>query len=453
MAIDFSLAKVPVSTTAPMSGGLQMAMGMQEGAKAGVAGPLAQAQLQTAQSQGVLAQAEAAQAPQMAQMKQAMMSGAIKSADLENAMKTYTMAQNILAPSAMAAQQGDMSSAADIYERGVQALKSAGIDTAAVGAPDKFDPAYVKSAFANVSQQMAMAKQMLEMSGMQSNIARNESTVGINNARQQQIAYETGIPMGGSAGAFTYPGQASSSGSAQGSTMAGLTPKNQQALQLKRSETELAARASLADRAVKARSQEGLVDEGLQLIKENPIASGVTGGIMKNLDSGVQRLDKIYNDLFLGKVVTEFSGQGLGTLDESVSKTIQKTLPSINDFKENQVKSLANYKIGLKAVQMQNDIAMKLSEANVYDPNLRAQIGNQVAAQLGVKKGTTLNLENFKNAEAVTNKVLAQHGIKTETSPDDKLINGAPPELVAKLNTMGDPAATAAYLRAMSKKA
>jgi len=419
MAIDWSLAKAPTSQVGnvPESGTTQMLKGMQLGAQTAVAPGMAQAGLQQAQAQGVLAQADAANAPQMAQMKQAMMSGAIKSADLENAMKTYTMAQNILGPSAMAVNNGDMAGAADIYERGVVALKNAGIDTASVGAPDKFDPNYVKSAFSNVSQQMAMAKQMMDMAQGQSMIDYHDSIKNKNSADVGKINYETGsnYPTGG---AFTGLGGPTpqSSGAASGQISrvgSGLTPKGQSEVNQKQAEEAIKTRASLGSAAGKARSQEGVLNDAMAILNKNPIAAGKLGYITKHTNKDIERLNKIYQDLFLGKVNTEFSGQGLGSLDESVSKTIKTTLPDVSDYHENQVKAVQNNILGVKASQLQNDVAIKLNDAGIYDENVRIRISNEILNGMGVRSGSTINLENFKKAPAVMDKVMQQYGVSS----------------------------------------
>ncbi len=430
MAIDFSLAKVPVSTTAPMSGGLQMAMGMQEGAKAGVAGPLAQAQLQTAQSQGVLAQAEAAQAPQMAQMKEAMMSGAIKASDLENHMKMYTMAQNMLAPSAMALSSGDEASAKSIYDSNIVALKKAGIDPASVGAPEQYDPAFVKSAFSNAQQQMAMAKQMLQMAQMQGDISKNASTENRNNAEVQKIGYETGLPVGGG-GAFTGLG-----GGAQVGSAGNLTPKGQSEVNIAQAKQAIQARAALGPQANAARSTVTAAQEGLDILDKNPNAAGRPGIITQFTNPDINRLASVYDQLKLAKIGTDYANQGLGPLDVVVANALFNTTASISEPYVNQKVKLQNTLVAGKSILLANELAAKLSSAGVYDENQRAQIGAQIMAKLNIKQGSKITLSNFDNSESVINSVLSKNGIPT-TEAAAKNQGPIPEHIATQLNNLG----------------
>lgn len=451
MPINWDLAKTPLSNTAPEGGGMMAAKGVLQGAAAGVAPQMAQAGLQQAQAQGVLAQSEAAHAPAMAELKQAMASGAIKAQDLQNAQQTYSLAQSILGPSAIAAQQGDMKAAASIYENGLKQLQGAGIDTKSLGAPDQFDPAYVKSAYQNVTQQMAMAKQMLDMAGLQSNIDRNISTVGINNAREQQIAYETGIPVTGSqAGGFSFPGQ----GGVRSSS--GLTPKAQSAVNQKQAEAAIAAREVLATQAGKARTQEGLLNEAKDILERNPNITGKIGMASKFISPDVERLEKIYNDVTLGKLQTDYAGQGMGALDVAVFNTIKSTMPTVGDYAKNQKTAVDNALMGVKSKQLANDVAVKLNNAGVYDENLRAQIGNQIAAGLDVKSGQSMNLENFNKAPSVISKVLKQYGIE-DKNPDEapKIAALSPEQLTMRdkaISGGANPTAVDAYFAKLNEK-
>ncbi len=179
--IDWSLAKTPLTITAPVSGGVQAANGAILGAQAGVAPQMASAGLQQQQ-------AAANVAPQMAQ-------AALSSSQIDNAQKGYSMAQNILAPSMMALRNNDPTSAANIYNNGISALKKAGVDTQSLGAPDQFNPQYVQYAFNNVQQQMALLQQMQQMQVSQSTIGKNNADIASAASSIAQTNYNTGANM------------------------------------------------------------------------------------------------------------------------------------------------------------------------------------------------------------------------------------------------------------------
>ncbi len=497
MAIDWNLAKTPLSNTAPTGGGVLAAQGVQQGALAGVAP-------QMAASQSVLAQADAAHAPQMAQLKQAMASGAIKTQDLQNAQQTYSLAQNILGPSAIAAQHGDMKAAADIYENGLKQLQGAGIDTKSLGAPDKFDAGYVQSAYQNVSQQMAMANQMMQMAQAQSMISYHDSIQNKNAAQVGQINYETGsnFPLGNAApqSSLRTPNsnmqsalagitpEAMNAGSTGTPKMAGpvpfsqvptdfnapplpqqnamqqapgvangLTPKGQAEVNKTQADEAIKARAALALQANAARTNIGFINEGLDLLEKHPSAAGRPGLITQYTNPAINRLGAVLDQLKLNKIGTEYSGQGLGPLDVAVAKVLFSTTAGISDPYENQKLALQNSLVAAKGVIMNNDIASRLNEAGVYNENKRALIGQQIAAKLNIKEGSKLNLQNFNNSEKIISEVLQKNGISSpEVATETPATFALTPQQVSMRNNAiqkgANPAEIDAYFKAVHEK-
>ncbi len=307
MAIDWGLAKTPVGSIAPVSPLSNLANVV----------PAFQ------QAQGNAATIKTNQA--MANVAPEMAKAGLSAAQMQNASKAYEMAQQILGPSMMALNNGDESAAADIYEKGVQALKSAGIDTASVGAPDKFDPTFVKSAFSNVSQQMAMMKQMMDMQSQQSMIDYHSSQVNKNAADVGKINYETGAnyPTGG---AFTFPGQGGQvGGGMQSGGISGLTPKGQAEVNQAQATKAIEARATLASNADAARGTLNLANEAESIMKAHPLSSGKAGLITQFTSPAQERLGSIFDQFTVNKLKTDYAGAGLGALDVAVFNVLKNT--------------------------------------------------------------------------------------------------------------------------------
>jgi hypothetical protein len=400
--IDWGLAKAPLSNTAPQSGLGALVQGYQG----------AQAQgIQNAQQQNALNVQ-----PQMQQLALQQGAQTIDANKLAHATNAYKLAQDMLQPSMMAMQQGDMAGAKANYDRAFASLKQSGIDPKSVGAPEQFDPNFVKSAFNNVSQQMAMAKQMMDMASSQSMIDYHGSMQQKNAADIGKINYETGGAAPG--GSFTGPAGSGFSqvGGAGAPTMGisgGLTPQKQQEVRAAQASKAIDARQALSTQADTARSTLSLAKEAEQIMNENPASTGKSSLLTQFTNPNVERLQSIYDQFTVNKLKSDYAGAGLGALDVAVFNVLKNTTPKVTDYSANQKLNIQNMQAGLKGVILSNDIASKLTNAGMYDENTRTAIGNEIASKLGVKNGSSINLQNFNNADKVTSEVLKKYGIDT----------------------------------------
>ncbi len=457
MAINWGTGTIPLTGEAPQSGLSSLAQGVEQGAKAAVAPGMATSGLQ-------IQQAQANAAPGLLDLQQQVMKSGLKTADIENATKTYTMAQNILAPSMMAMRDGDMESAANIYNNGYKALQDAGLDPAKVGAPSQFDPKFVQYAFSNVSQQLDMMKQMMAMNVQQSDISRNQSAIDLNSLKQKEIEFSTGIqgtPQ--PTGAFTFtkdqpvqsaplPGSIDAPAATTAPTaapIANLSPKAKQEIATEQAKNAIKNREALATQANAARGNVNLINEAIDILDKNPKTTGRIGAVTQYTHDSPNRLGAIYDQLKLNKIGTDYANQGLGPLDVAVAKILFATTASVSDPAANQRLSLQNSLVAAKGIMMNNEIASKLNAARMYDENVRAQIGAEIAAKLNIKEGGTINLQNFKNSDKVIDTVLAKHGIG-KAPPEEK---SSVPSRADLISSGANPAQVDAYLASLPKKA
>lgn len=352
--------------------------------------------------------------PAMMQLQQALASGQLDMQKLQQAKQSFELGQAMLQPIAMAVQQGDDKSAAEMYSQTRERLAQSGLDPDKLGVPEKFDKAWLQNTFANNTAQLdAMAKFM--------GIQKDQSYIAANMTRAQKNLYDIGaspdqVAAAGQGGMFTMPGQQAGGGSTPGISGAPqLGLRQQQEVDAARAKAFQEQRAKNNAAATKARGSLNVIGEARNLLNttSGQLATGPIAGILGPYASeNAQRLESLYNNMVTGLLQSEYAGNGLGALDVVVFNSLKSTLPSIRQSPAVQKQGLDQAEAAAKGLQLASDIGEKVNQLGIQDEATRTAIGNKIAERLNIKDGAKFNLDNFKNADKVTEEVLKEYTIK-----------------------------------------
>jgi hypothetical protein len=398
MAIDWGSAGLNIDMNAPKSP-------LQAGMEGFAMGQKINSQSLANEQQAMMNK----ETPALLELQKATAEGKISLDQIESAKKSYELGQAMMQPIALAIQQGDMNSAKEMYDQTRDRLSQSGMDPSKLGIPEKFNPQWLQSTFANNAAQLEM---MEKLTGIQ----KNQSYINRNNTAAQKDIFDMGGNPASVPGGFTFPGQVPAAGGQPGIPGAPqLGLKQQQEVDAARAKAFQEMRAKNNAAAAKARSSLGVINEARNLLDttSGKLGTGPIAGILGQYGSeNVQRLESLYNSMVTGLLQSDYAGQGMGALDVVVFNSLKSTLPTTRQSPSVQKQGLDQAEAAAKGLQLVSDIGEKVNQLGIQDDATRAAIGNKIAERLNLKDGSKFNLNNFQNADKVTAEVLKEYTMK-----------------------------------------